>query len=143
MDKNVLKVLIVWFVPNLSIGALYLAGILRASVLVLLCAFYYFSDLICLLFFCPFRTLFLKNRCCVSCRAYTWGAWMMVTPMMFIPHWYSQVLFWAGTLAFICWEVRYRKYPERFWEGSNRTLQCAHCKELICQYKVPHARRFY
>ncbi len=26
-------------------------------------------------------------------------------------------------------------HPERFWRGSNKNLQCASCKDKICQIK--------
>lgn len=32
-------------------------------------------------------------------------------------------------------EIMYAKYPQRFWSGSNQTLQCAHCKDKTCQWK--------
>ena len=42
----------------------------------------------------------------------------------------------------VVWEVRFRRYPERFWFGSNKLLQCAHCQEQLCRYKFPRSPRF-
>ena len=56
-------------------------------------------------------------------------------PLMLVPHLYAQSLFWVGVLVLIVWEVRYRRHPERFWSGSNRTLQCSQCQEKLCRYK--------
>ena len=103
---------------------------------------YYLCDLICVLFFCPFQTFLMGNRCCVNCRIFAWGSWMMATPMAFIPHWFSWSLVGLGLVVLVVWEVRFRRYPERFWFGSNKLLQCAHCQEQLCRYKFPRSPRF-
>ena len=136
-NKGACKVAAVWLTVNLTLGALYHAGMLRVETLVLFCSFCFLSDLICVLFFCPFQTFLMKNRCCVNCRIFAWGSWMMAAPLMLIPHWYAQSLFWTGILVLVVWETRFRRYPERFWFGSNRHLQCSHCKEQLCRYKYP------
>ena len=136
-NRGARRVAAVWLVINLCFGALYHRGILRIPHLVLLCALCYFCDLVCVLFFCPFQTFLMGNRCCVNCRIFAWGSWMMAAPLMCVPHWYAQSLFWTGVVVLVCWEVRYRRHPERFWSGSNRNLQCAHCKEQLCRYKFP------
>lgn len=136
-NRGARRVAAVWLVINLCFGALYHRGILRIPHLVLLCALCYLCDLVCVLFFCPFQTFLMGNRCCVNCRIFAWGSWMMAAPLMCVPHWYAQSLFWTGIVVLICWEVRYRRHPERFWSGSNRNLQCAHCKEQLCRYKFP------
>ena len=75
----------------------------------------------------------MHNRCCVNCRIFAWGAWMMAAPLMLVPHFYAQSLFGTGVLVLAVWEIRYRRHPERFWEGSNQTLQCAQCPEQLCR----------
>lgn len=141
-DRGAIRVAVVWLAINLGFGVLYHRGVLSAPHLVLLCALAYLCDLICVLFFCPFQTFLMKNRCCVNCRIFAWGAWMMAAPLMCVPHWYAQSLFWTGVLVLIFWEVRLRRHPERFWMGSNRQLQCASCKEQLCRYKSPRFPRF-
>lgn len=136
-NRGALKTAIVWLAVNLSFGLLYHRGILSAPTLVLLCALAYLCDLVCVLFFCPFQFFLMHNRCCVNCRIFAWGSWMMAAPLMCVPHWYAWTLFAAGLLVLCVWEARYRRYPERFWRGSNRNLQCAVCKEQLCRYKWP------
>lgn len=136
-DWGALKVAVVWLAINLSFGVLYHRTVLGAPELILLCALCFLCDLVCVLFFCPFQTFLMHNRCCVNCRIFAWGSWMMAAPLMCVPHWYAQSLFWTGVVVFLFWEVRYRRHPERFWSGSNRNLQCAHCKEQLCHYKFP------
>ena len=139
-DRGAVRVAAVWLAVNLSFGLLYHRGLLQDSTLVLLCALAYLCDLVCVLFFCPFQFFLMGNRCCVNCRIFAWGSWMMAAPLMCVPHWYSWTLFGTGLLVLCVWEVRFRRYPERFWFGSNRNLQCASCKEQLCRYKWPRRR---
>lgn len=141
-NHGALKVALVWLTVNLVFGILYHMDKLRSATLLFLCALCFLCDLICVLFFCPFQTFLMKNRCCVNCRIFAWGSWMMAAPLMWVPHLYAQSLFWTGVLVLVVWEVRFRRYPERFWFGSNRRLQCAHCQEQLCQYKFPRSPRF-
>lgn len=139
-DRGAARVAAVWLAVNLCFGLLYHRGMLSASTLVLLCALAYLCDLVCVLFFCPFQFFLMGNRCCVNCRIFAWGSWMMAAPLMCVPHWYSWSLFGAGALVLCVWEVRFRRYPERFWYGSNRNLQCSSCREQLCRYKWPRRR---
>lgn len=139
-NRGAAKVAAVWLAVNLCFGLLYHRGVLPASLLVLLCALAYLCDLVCVLFFCPFQFFLMHNRCCVNCRIFAWGSWMMAAPLMCVPHWYSWTLFGAGLLVLLVWEVRFLRYPERFWSGSNRNLQCSSCREQLCRYKWPRKK---
>ena len=141
-DRGALKVAVSWVAVNLVFGLLYLRGTLRTAELILLCALCYLCDLVCVLFFCPFQTFLMKNRCCVNCRIFAWGSWMMAAPLAFAVHWFSWSLLGMGLVVLLVWEVRYRRHPERFWAGSNKLLQCAHCREQLCRYKYPRSPRF-
>ena len=61
--------------------------IIDEGVLWLVCLFYGVCDMICILFFCPFQSWFLKNKCCCTCRIYNWDYAMMFTPLFFIYLW--------------------------------------------------------
>ena len=61
-----------WFALNGAIGGLYFAGVIDRDILVLISLAYGVCDMICILFFCPFQTWILKNRCCGVCRIYNW-----------------------------------------------------------------------
>lgn len=141
-NRGALKVAAVWLAINLTFGALYLHGILRVAELVLLCALCYLFDLVCVLFFCPFQTFLMKNRCCVNCRIFAWGSWMMAAPLLCVPHFYARSLVGTSIVVLVCWEVRFARHPERFWYGSNRRLRCGSCQEQLCRYKRPRSPRF-
>lgn len=136
-DQNVKawKVMLVWLCFNAVWGVLYLFKVIDSADLLMLTVFYFLCDYICILFFCPFQTVIMKNKCCVNCRIYDWGHFMMFTPMLFIKNFFSWSLFFTSLIVLIRWELIYAKHPERFWSGSNRTLQCAHCKDKTCQLK--------
>ena len=136
-DQNVKawKIMLIWLSGNAVVGLLYLFQVLDVADLLMLTVFYFLSDYICILFFCPFQTGIMKNKCCVNCRIYDWGHFMMFTPMLFIQNFYSWSLFFTSLVVLIHWEIIYAKHPERFWSGSNQTLQCANCKDKTCQIK--------
>jgi len=136
-DQNVRawKVMLIWVLLNGTIGMLYLIGILKVADLFMVSIFYFLCDYICILFYCPFQSNIMHNKCCVNCRIYDWGHFMMFTPMIFIRHFFSWTLFWLAVLVLIRWEIVYSRHPERFWEGSNRTLRCSNCKDKSCQIK--------
>ena len=72
-DNNaVFLVALVWIVFNAAFGALHMAGVLDDGIMILLCSAYSVCDMVCILFFCPFQTWFMKNKCCSTCRIYNW-----------------------------------------------------------------------
>ena len=129
------KVMLVWLSGNALVGILYLVDVIKECDLLMLTVFYFLCDYICILFFCPFQKLLMKNKCCINCRIYDWGHFMMFTPMLFIKNFFSWSLFFTSLVVLINWEIVCAKHPERFWEGSNATLQCKNCKERTCQIK--------
>lgn len=129
------KVMLVWLCGNAVFGVLYLLDILNSGDLLMLTVFYFLCDYICILLFCPFQKGLMKNKCCINCRIYDWGHFMMFTPMLFIKNFYSWSLFFTSLVVLLNWEITYAKHPERFWEGSNATLKCQNCKERTCQIK--------
>ena len=136
-DQNVKawKVMLLWLCFNAVFGILYLLNIFDVADLFMLTVFYFLCDYICILICCPFQTGIMKNKCCVNCRIYDWGHFMMFTPMLFIQNFYSWSLFFTSCVVLIKWEIIYAKHPERFWSGSNKRLQCINCKDKTCQIK--------
>lgn len=135
--KDVLIVSAAWITLNSGIGALYFTGVIDEGALLIISLFYAVSDIICILFYCPFQSLIMKNRCCVSCRIYNWDFLMMFTPMVFIKSWYAISLFAISLLLFFKWEVAYLRHPERFFVETNSALDCACCVEKTCIFKKP------
>ena len=124
-----------WFALNGAIGVLYFLHIIDKGVLLLVALAYSVCDMICILFFCPFQTWFMKNKCCGTCRIYNWDFAMMFTPLIFVPHIYTWSLLGLSLILLLEWEIIYRLHPERFYDGTNQKLLCANCPEKLCHHK--------
>ena len=135
MNIKAWLVMLSWLCFNAVFATLYLFKIIDVADMLMLTVFFYLSDYICILFFCPFQTFILKNKCCINCRIYDWGHFMMFTPMLFVRNFFSWSLFFTSLVVLIRWEVNYAKHPELFWYGSNNRLKCSQCKEKLCVIK--------
>ena len=133
--KKTFIVALAWVFLNGVIGLLYFLGVYDKGVLILVALAYSVCDVICILFFCPFQTWFMKNRCCTTCRIYNWDFAMMFTPLVFIPHWYTYSLLGFALILLLRWEVTYRLHPERFSASTNKCLDCSRCEEKLCSHK--------
>lgn len=135
-NRRVLIVLAAWILLNTIIAILYYTQIIDAGILVLITLAYSVCDMICILFFCPFQTWFMKNRCCVTCRIYNWDFAMMFTPLIFVKNIFAQTLVILSLLLLIKWEYSFHRHPEWFSESTNQSLSCAMCKEKLCHHKT-------
>ena len=133
--KRTALVALVWLALNAVIGALYFLDIFDRGILILIAIGFSVCDIICILFFCPFQTWFMKNRCCTTCRIYNWDFAMMFTPLVFIPGLYTYSLLGCALVLLARWEITYRRYPERFSPVTNRCLDCSRCEEKLCSHK--------
>ena len=61
--KRTLIVIVAWVALNSVFGVLYFTHIIDQGMLVLVSLAYGVGDMICILFFCPFQTWMMKNRC--------------------------------------------------------------------------------
>ncbi len=134
-DLKALVILLIWLGINGIFGALFYFKIIDASFLFVLTCFYFVCDYICILFFCPFQTFVMKNKCCVNCRIFDWGHFMMFTPMAFIPSFFSWSLFLMSLIVMIRWEIIYKKRTIMFFQQTNDDLQCSNCKDKLCGFK--------
>lgn len=133
--KRTFAVAAAWIALNGAIGALYFTNIIDRGILVLVSLAYGVCDMICILFFCPFQTWFLKNRCCNDCRIYNWDSIMIVTPLIFIPDPFTWSLVAVALATLIRWEIVYHKHPERFSSRTNACIDCRNCEEKLCKHK--------
>ncbi len=124
-----------WIALNAIIGVLYYTSIIDKGILLLIALAYSVCDVICILFFCPFQTWFMKNKCCATCRIYNWDYAMMFTPLIYIPNVYAWTLLGTALVLLIKWEVTLRLFPQRFSEKCNKSLSCAMCQEKLCHQK--------
>ena len=126
-NNSTILIALIWIVFNGIFGALNMEGILDYGIMILLCSVYSICDIICILFFCPFETWFMKNKCCSTCRIYNWDYAMMFTPLFFVRKSYSWSLLALSVALLIRWEITFYLHPERFSENV-RTVQ----KSYVC-----------
>ena len=134
-NHGVMLVALVWIGLNCVFGLLYRFKLFDDGIMILIASFYSICDLICILFFCPFQTWFLHNKCCATCRIYNWDYAMMFTPLFFIPKTYTWSLLVLSVLLMVRWEIAFYKHPERFSERTNDYLKCRNCTEKLCTHK--------
>ena len=136
-DNNAtVLVALLWIVFNGIFGALHMEGVLDDGIMILLCGAYSICDIICILFFCPFQTWFMKNKCCSTCRIYNWDYAMMFTPLFFVRKGYTWSLLALSVALLIRWEITFYLHPERFSEKTNDYLRCGNCSEKLCAHKT-------
>ena len=135
-DNNAtLLVALIWIVFNGIFGMFHMIGLLDDGIMILLCSAYSVCDMICILFFCPFQSWFLKNKCCSSCRIYNWDYAMMFTPLFFVEKTYTWSLLLLSVALLVRWEITFYRHPERFSENTNDYLKCSNCTEKLCAHK--------
>ena len=134
-NNGTVLVALIWVVFNGLFGALHMAEILDDGIMILLCSAYSICDIVCILFFCPFQTWFMKNKCCSTCRIYNWDYAMMFTPLFFVRKSYTWSLLVLSVALLIRWEITFYLHPERFSEKTNDYLQCKNCTEKLCVHK--------
>ena len=134
--KSTFIIIAFWVILNGILGGLYLYGVFDRGLMLIIALLYSVCDVVCILFFCPFQTWVMKNKCCGTCRIYNWDYAMMFTPLLFVKNVYSWTLLGAALLLLLRWEVTLLRYPERFLEESNRALSCAMCEEKLCHHKT-------
>ena len=131
-SRDAYLILLLWVVLTAALGLLRGLGLLNDAMLFLISAFFYVCDLICVLFWCPFRVFIMKNRCCTTCRIFNWDHLMMFSPLLFVRGFYSWSLVAMAALVFLVWEFSIYLHPERFWECTNQSLRCAECTDKLC-----------
>ena len=144
--KVTLIVFLSWTGLNAVFATLYFLHIFDQGIMMLICLFYSVSDMICILFFCPFQTWMMHNRCCATCRIYNWDFAMIFTPLIFIVVTKSESGYTVNPFAIILvvtslillakWEITYHAHPERFSDTTNLSLRCVNCKEKLCAHKT-------
>ncbi len=133
--KDLVLTALLWLLLNAVFGILYFVGVFDKEILILISLAFSVCDMVCILFFCPFQTWIMKNKCCGSCRIYNWDYAMMFTPLVFVKNPYSWSLLLCALLLLARWEITAYFHPERFFEHSNPALSCANCQEKLCHHK--------
>jgi len=132
MTRRAYAVFGAWVMLIAGLGILHTKKLLTDLDLLWISVLFYVCDLICVLFWCPFRQFFMKNRCCTTCRIFNWDHLMMFSPLIFVSGFFARSLVVMSVIVFILWEITAFLHPERFWEGANDALKCRNCTDRLC-----------
>ena len=131
-DLVAFLIFLIYFGGITLIGLLFLHNDwFELKYLYLVFLFINLSDYICILIWCPFQQLFLKNKCCNTCRISNWDRLMKFALLLFIPNFYTISIFIMGLIVFLSWEYSRVTSPQYFYSTSNETLRCSNC-DLPC-----------
>ncbi len=101
---------------------------------------YYVLDIFFIRWWCIFRNVINKNRCCTTCRIYCWDGIMCITPLFLAPlTLFSMPIILLAFLSFLRYEISFYKHPEYFNEKENVLLSCASCHNNVCPRKKKHS----
>ena len=144
-------VFVSWVLLNGVFAAVYILcktnvipiRIFDEGIMMIIALIYGICDMICILFFCPFQTWMMRNRCCGSCRIYNWDFMMIATPLivvMFLPFTkdfsiFAIIFVSAAAILLLRWEITFRFHKKRFAINTNASLHCVNCKEKLCTHK--------
>ncbi len=125
-------VAITWIIFISIIDTLYLTKIIPFQILVIISTTFYVCDIICVVAWCPFKTFFMHNKCCTTCRIFNWDHAMMFSPLIALPGIWTYSLVIMSFIVLIVWEIACAVYPERFMEKTNCALRCHNCADKLC-----------
>ncbi|XMB86467.1 hypothetical protein RJG79_01330 [Mycoplasmatota bacterium WC44] len=134
MRSRVLLTFILYIFFLLGIGFFYYFKIINRDHIILLVIALNFIDYFCINTWCIFHKVFIRNRCCNTCRIYNWDHFFKFSPFIFIPEFRTLSLFILGIISLLQWEINYALHPERFTDISNENLKCTHCNHY-CRFK--------
>ena len=134
-NRGALWVLLSWLALNALVFLAYAWGWINQRFLVCLAGFYGVCDIVCILFFCPFQSWMMRNRCCTTCRIYNWDYLMLCTPLLGVRGLFSLSACLLALGILVRWEWTYHRRRERFFVSSNDALRCDQCQEHLCRYK--------
>lgn len=132
MTKDIIPIAITWLIVIAIIAALYITNIITYQVVILCSTAFYVCDIICVIGWCPFKTFFMHNKCCTTCRIFNWDHAMMFTPLIVIPGIWTYSLVIMSLIILTIWEIACAIHPERFLEKTNCALRCKNCKDRLC-----------
>ena len=136
MTSDAVSIAIAWILLTAIIDILYFTGCITYQVVILISCAFYVCDIICIVGWCPFKTFFMHNKCCTTCRIFNWDHAMMFLPLICIPGLFTYSLVGLSLFVLIVWEVACAVHPERFHEKTNCALRCINCKDRLCGKKT-------
>jgi hypothetical protein len=137
LDRGAVKSALYWTLVIVAMGLVYRLGLLNKAGLFVMVIFFIFMDQFCVTVWCPFKWL-IRNKCCKTCRINNWGYFMALSPLIWLPSFWTYSVLFLSAAVIGQWEMLFRKHPERFYEGYNAILVCKNCTTK-CSRRLPEA----
>jgi hypothetical protein len=131
-NSGALVVAIIWALLFVTGSVFHVGEMWGEAILILVVIYIAVFDIICLYLWCPFKHL-LETRCCNTCRISQWAAIMTLLPLAYINSFWTYSLVILSLASFVQFEYFHWKFPERFYEVTNKNLVCDHCPEEFCR----------
>lgn len=129
------NVFIFYLILNGIIFILYFSGLIGVPEIIMVMMFYYVGDMICINIMCPFKLIFMRNRCCTGCRIFNWDSIMLVIPLAAVFSYIGYIILLPAIVYTVMWEVSFARHPERFLPSCNDSLKCSNCTHGMCPVK--------
>lgn len=126
-NRRLWGVLVLWLLCITGLGVALRLKLIERAHLVFASVTCSLLDQLFVNIWCPLQKWFMKNKCCTTCRIYSWGFTMMFSPLLFILSFWTYSLIVLSAVILVRWEIAYARHPERFSEISNKTLRCSRC----------------
>ena len=133
-------VLAAWVLVAVIMGVLRHYQLLTDQMLLIEACLFYVGDLVCILIWCPFRSVLMRNRCCTQCRIYNWDTLMLILPLLYIPGFYAYSLLTGALIVVGSWELSHLLHPQRFYPATNQNLRCETCRGELGCIRFRHVR---
>lgn len=132
-NKRAVTAMAFWLLFMLTVGLLYWHDIIGKAWIFFFFALSNFCVYFAVFFWCPFYKIFIRPQCCMECRIYNWDSFFSYSFLIFIPSFYTVILFALGVLSLLEWEIMHALHPERFYKISNAKLDCQYCDHESCK----------
>jgi len=133
-NKRSILTFVLWWLMIYLISLIKTYGYINDLHVYFVAVLFYFFDHFCINIWCPFHKFLIRNKCCNTCRIFNWGHFMIYSPLVMVPNFYTLTLFVTSMIILLQWEVNHYLYPERFYEISNENLKCNSCN-IDCRFK--------
>lgn len=140
--KGIASVILLWVAYLLFVALLNVLGFLNCYTFLIGACIMFMLNSFFVRKTCLLSVLFLhnKNNCCKNCGINSWDYAIFASALVFAPKLslLATIINWTiigiSVVMLVIWEIKYRKYPHRFYPETNKTLSCTNCLKQ-CKYK--------
>ena len=133
--RAAVSIFCIWFPVGGAIAILFALGVASPAIALLSVSALFIADLICVLFFCPFR-LVMGNKCCADCLIANTDRIMIFLPAAFTGSFFFVSLAIPAVILTVVWFVTIARHPERFFPFCSDILKCSQCEHRSCRARI-------